>query len=1231
MGRASTPLKVLSNGDLRAFTEEEERYLAYAAGVHVSLLDSDQAGGITREQDGVNNLSLGPFIDSKYDQAVGAHVNLSSSTSQYPYWIKAGTLDKTSESFRNLISWDYSLNAIKEMNNNDLTVLGRRLSKTIAQNEYPGSYRIGSSSPGSDWTIYKQNAFTDTRTDGTATNYNIYIRTTGQTSNPHSGRVLPSALKRSSGGSGTYQGFERFSDQQLSYTLGEKVKELIAGGDIGTVLLRSTADGAPSSGTWVARGYATDTRQEVGDTDFVSTSTPTYVGNFQAEYLGDFQAEYALEVTYVTTSSGIITREYSGDYTGNFAGDYTTEFLGSQGYTNDFVSSSEISYTNVFVADFVGSAVKEKNVTESYTGDFLADFIGDYLGSTNRTSDYTGDFSGQFTGNYLGDFLSSTTFARTRTQTALENYTGDFLGNYTGSINYLGSNSVSYIADYVKVYIGDFLSSANFTSTRVTYAENEVIEEYTGDFIGDYIGSINVLKDNSVGYIADYIGDYIGDFIGSLNVQRDTSVTDESVMSSANITVPSANYLNYVGDYIGSVDDHPYTITYIGDFLTSTDYTNTTQHVTSVNYIGAGSTQDDGTKGYIGDFIGDYIGPDNKYHIKTFVEGYLNYVGDYIGSVGKSYIGTPSTDYANYIGDPYVANFVGQTTYTGTSYTVLSPQIIGVGAQVNGTGWGDGSTYINSQTAQSSISVPIQLQIAISGTTSPVAGVPGNTYKCTFNSSASSGVTVLGMTPNSNISPNRFNTLDSWTINGNQSVYFPQANSIYTFPGISYVNVNIILNSEGSGKLVLNVTNSTGSTIYRKSQLNTNGTAPSVYSTQNYTPDFQADLTYTPNYLGTSQINYLNDFVEGYVPYHSPFLGSAVDYSEQGPYAHAYTPDYITGYTGSTSVDYLGSLTVQTNNSVTYTSDYQVNYLGDYTGQVEYTGDFVANYTEPFIHNYIGDFITSTSYESIAEENYIRYANPYIFTYVGDFLTSTEYSITRVTIDYEPYTGDFLGDYTGSVTRNTSTSVNYQNYLEPYIVNYVGDFLSSTTFTSTKIPDAFVGDYLGDFVGDYTGSIQYVGTALEDYAAEYLNTFVADYISSAEQQKNRTSTTTDGFTGDYIGGFLGSVNSTVSVSKSFAGTYTGNYTSDYVSSAQYTETYTTDSTDNFVTAYTGDFGAAYTGDYTGSLIYTTLYTSESTEDYASTSTASYTGEFAATTILQTNEVVETYTLYVRVE
>src|SRR6056300_686387 len=99
----------------------------------------------------------------------------------------------------------------------------------------------------------------------------------------------------------------------------------------------SSATGTPTdvglSGTWVAKGTATDTRQQIVDANYTRGRVSTYArlrqSNFSADYLRTRNSAYSENYTTTRTSTYSATytttrvSNYSLGFVGNYIGNYT--------------------------------------------------------------------------------------------------------------------------------------------------------------------------------------------------------------------------------------------------------------------------------------------------------------------------------------------------------------------------------------------------------------------------------------------------------------------------------------------------------------------------------------------------------------------------------------------------------------------------------------------------------------------------------------------------------------------------------------------------------------------------------------------------------------------------------------------------------------------------------------------------------------------------------------------
>ena len=412
-----TPLKLEgTNGDLKEMTTAEENYLAYQAGEQLKASAKTEVGAITDASSG--NETVGAFTDTRFNQVPGSHGSITTTSTVTTLYQTEGTAAEDGGDFRNAVHQSASSDAsthsrqLHEFTSAEMDTLTDRLTATIFANDYPGTYKLGSSAPSSDYDVHLSGVFTDTRTDAgpstvTVATYNIYQRQTFTAPTA----VRPVSLKRSSGGSGTFQGIQEMSDAEIKYTFGQRAKTRIMSGTkgVGTYILNSSATGAPSeTGTWVAKGTATDTRHTTTDTDytqdFVGTFETTFTGTFESDFVGTFTGE----------------RTFTRNSTANFTQGFVGNFAGEQDFTRNSTNTSLYGAVSNFTGNFVGPA----NFEQTFTGDFTGDFTGNFTGERDFETTFTGtfetDFVGTFETTFTGNFIGALINAGTET---IETYT----------------------------------------------------------------------------------------------------------------------------------------------------------------------------------------------------------------------------------------------------------------------------------------------------------------------------------------------------------------------------------------------------------------------------------------------------------------------------------------------------------------------------------------------------------------------------------------------------------------------------------------------------------------------------------------------------------------------------------------------------------------------------------------------------------------------------------------
>lgn len=526
---ADTPIKYTGNDSdgkpqLFEFSTSEENYLAYQAGLRLSTADSDEVGSLALASAG--NATVGSYSDTKFNQAVGTHgTTLTTATTTTTLYQTEGTAPTDGSAYRKPIHHQLngSSTELHEMTSSEIDSLTDRLIKTIFANDYPGAYKLGSSSPGSGYSVEKSSVFSDTRTDGTTVNYNLYKRTsmTAPTT------VRPLHIKRSSGKTGTYQGLQQMTNAQIQYTLGQTAKNRIMNGSngVGTYLLLSSADGNPTangySGTWVAKGSATDTKQETVATAYTRTSTRNFEGNYTRIRQSNF------------------SRNFVGNYTGDFEGNYSRNFGGN--FVGDFLVVRTENYSRNFTGTYTGvsnfTRTRSSGYARNFTGNVVDNFEGNYsrgfsrnftrIRSSNYEGNYSRNYSRYYSRNFAGNFQGNYTGA---TPTFTRNYTGNYVGTttYAGPSDQYSATAPTYYWQYnannstLTIYwngTSKYNSVVPFGTSEVVASDGKTYTRTTlvSQSYGVYRYRVSRSSSTSVDYVGNYpgfTGEYVGNYVG---------------------------------------------------------------------------------------------------------------------------------------------------------------------------------------------------------------------------------------------------------------------------------------------------------------------------------------------------------------------------------------------------------------------------------------------------------------------------------------------------------------------------------------------------------------------------------------------------------------------------------------------------------------------------------------------------------------------------------------------
>ena len=289
-----TPLKQKTVGEpnvqeiITTGVDNEYNYLAYLAGLELETASGTYSesvlGSLGKTNQGGTDLSIGTFTNTRRDGDVGDHGSsaLNITTTNTVVYQQDAAYSEPSN-FRNpLYQHEVSnLTRIQEFNDADQLELGETLAGIIYANDYPGTFKIATSTPSGGYTVAVSNFLQDTRADGT-TNYNLYQRTSLPSEDIPSEIDLMAVARGTSSPfnakTGTYKGLIVMSDAHRKETAKACLDRYLSTitssvKPIGSYLIRTSDPTASETGQWTAKGSAVDTRNIVEEENTTTSYT----------------------------------------------------------------------------------------------------------------------------------------------------------------------------------------------------------------------------------------------------------------------------------------------------------------------------------------------------------------------------------------------------------------------------------------------------------------------------------------------------------------------------------------------------------------------------------------------------------------------------------------------------------------------------------------------------------------------------------------------------------------------------------------------------------------------------------------------------------------------------------------------------------------------------------------------------------------------------------------------
>ena len=385
----SVPIKLSdTNGNLKEMTTTEEAYLSYQAGLHLAAQAQTAVAALTTSNSSSTN--IGTYSNTFFNQAIGTHPGsgISTGTTNTVLFQKSGSVATNGGDFHRPITWDDDNTATDEFTDANMNTLLARLSAVVFAGNYPGTYKLASSTPGSDYDEHLADVFTDTQaSNGSTITHSIWQRQT---------MTAPTAVRpvKIKNDDSSFDGLQEMDDAEIKHTFGTWLRKytMAAANNVGAYQLRSSANGVPSAtGTWQAQGTATDTKKTTSDVNYSADYSGTYAGTYSADYSGTYSATY------------------SADYSGTYAGTYSAGYVNPNGANFQLVRTV-VNYegggsVQQYVANFLGAATFTGNYVGNYTGAYTGNYVGNYTGA--YTGNYVGNYTGAYTGNYAGETIGS--------------------------------------------------------------------------------------------------------------------------------------------------------------------------------------------------------------------------------------------------------------------------------------------------------------------------------------------------------------------------------------------------------------------------------------------------------------------------------------------------------------------------------------------------------------------------------------------------------------------------------------------------------------------------------------------------------------------------------------------------------------------------------------------------------------------------------------------------------
>ena len=914
----ATPLKIKDgSGNIQEMTTSDENYIAYQMGLHLAGAGTTEPGSLNKAASGT---AVGSYDNTFFNEPVGTHPSTSISTGTTTTNIHqtTGTAAETNANIKTPLQWVDVGGEVgfKTMPSAALDAAVDRYLSTIFTGEYPGSYRIATAAPSSDWSIAINSAVTDTRTDGTSVPYHIYKRQT---------MTAPATKRPLYDRDGDGQNIKAMSDDQIKWSFGQRAKTRMSSTAIGTFQLRNSSQGAPTdTGTWVAKGVALDTKQTTSEGNFQSTSTLAFNTTYTRGYVNAFSTNYisTTDIDYQSTKAINYTNTYEGSFANIQSESFNRPY--DKAYTQGYIKSYTTGYTGTYNKVYLGTY--DNTFTTDYQSTKAINYVGTYSGAFNAsyTTGYDRDFSANYTTTYTGAYDTAYNKNVNYDNTFDRLYSATYVQTSTFTQGYIGTYSIVYTRGDIALYTNTYEGTRSY----------EGIRSYLGSYTGTYTRNItytrllqNTYTGPATNYNTNYAAAGTSTFIGVhfYNWGVETVYwqgSNGNILYFPATATAAVGTMTFGAGYDGAPEDDAGNR---WDFYAYWD---------GVRDLGIGSQQ-------VGSFppvsrglaVAQYS-PDDAAPMPT-------------GGL-KQFLNPNQWAQGTYVREYRFSNSTRQNRY-----------FVKLGFYI---GFYQGTKGYASSTTNNYTTTYVKDDYASTGNVGYVG--PNLNYDIVYSSSyyASTSTFVSGAL---NFNANYANVYDGdYTKTYDGAVYVVPYNRDLSGYDTAYTNTYASAYNRVDDY----------TTAY-STAFNTNYTTAytNTFST-NYVNTYEGAFdgaAYNTVYTGNYVTNYDNFFESSFA---TNYEGATFNTNYDTEYAINYTSVYTNTYTGLYTSDYTGAFDRAYN--TVYTGNYVNTYTGDYTAT--YDNVFEAGYIKDYIADYIGDFsglqIDATSETNETYTLYVRIA-----------------------------------------------------------------------------------------------------------------------------------------------------------------------------------------------------------------------------------------------------------------